>query len=336
MSHPSAGLSRGRPRRYHAEKVSRPWLVPKGVAMVHKQVQPLLALGLVGLEWAKQLFVWRLVAHCGALGLAVTAALLTDQGNTMLLQIAAGAAIACEILAFILHHWASDLHSRGREVMRRVMILDALSPEEALIALERNKNRFSDSVVSKAVAFQARDQQLEVAKQRLHNYYYSRKPEGQARLRDHLFESAIFSHHLYAAAWRFSLVCLIALLGGAAIVVAVLVLGSPASGQPREIGALLVRLLIALVAFVPASQEVDHLLLYRAVEHQLGDLLKRVEALYAQPLTADLPNSQLLADLGDYCAATTVAPPIRTLVYKALVDRLVVEFEQKMRELETK
>jgi hypothetical protein len=299
--------------------------------MVHAQVQPLLALGLEGLDRAKWLFVCRLVAHCVALGLAITAALVVDTA-TPAWQIALPAgAIICELVAFWLHNRASDFHSRGRQVMRRVMLLDALQPEQAPVVLPQMQPLFGQPVIRKAMALQERDLLKPEKDRRLLNYYYSRRQPGQARLRDLLFESAIFSHHLYAAAWRFSLICLAVLLGLAAIAVTALVLGS---GSTETMGALWLRLLIALVAFVPACQEVDHLLLYRSVEEQLGQLLGRVEGLYAETLNDQKPHAGLLADVGDYCAATTFAPPIRTLVYKALVDRLAVEFEQKMRDLE--
>jgi hypothetical protein len=299
--------------------------------MVHKQVQPLLALGLEGLGKAKWLFVCRLVAHCAALGLAITAAVMVESGDTALEIATASGAILCEFLAFWLHHQASDIHSRGREVMRRVMLLDALHPEQAAAALPKLQHHFGKDVERRAAALQAQDQQRPEKDQRLFNYYYSRKPLGQLRLRDHLFESAIFSHHLYAAAWRFSLICLFVLLGLAGTAVAVLVFGTHSE---HSMTTLFVRLLIALVAFVPASQELDHLLLYRSVEVQLGELLKRVEALYAEPLDDKQIHAGLLADVGDYCAATTFAPPIRTLVYQVLVRRLAVEFEEKMRALE--
>ena len=304
--------------------------------MVHKQVQPLLALGLEGLGKAKWLFVCRLVAHCAALGLAITAAVMVESGDTALEIATASAAILCEFLAFWLHHQASDLHSRGRlEVMRRVMLLDACAdPEQAAAALAKLQHHFGKEVERRAADLQAHDQQLPEKEQRLFNYYYSRRPLGQPRsCAITFFESRgdLPAHHLYAAAWRFSLICFVVLLVLAGTAVAVLVFGAHSE---HSMTTLFVRLLIALVAFVPASQELDHLLLYRAVEEQLGELLKRVEALYAEALEGTQIHAGLLADVGDYCAATTFAPPIRTLVYNVLVRRLAVEFEQKMPLLE--
>jgi hypothetical protein len=299
--------------------------------MVHQQVHGLLALGLEGMERAKRLFVWRLVAHCAALICALAAAVFVEQHHTpgdayeIYELMAAALAIAFELWALFLNHRASGLHCRGREVMRRVMLLDALDPAEAEAALKRSETYFGPTLSQRARLFKEQDEQLPPDQQRLFNYYYSTKKLGQKRLRDHLFESAIFSHHLYAFAWKFSLACLVVMLVAAGAVVMVLALGHHATPF---------RLLIALIAFVPASQEVDHLLLYHTVEHQLSLLLKRVERLYSDALTGAEPQVQLLADWGDYCAATTFAPPIRTWVYKRLVKKLVQDFEAKMQQLE--
>jgi len=43
--------------------------------------------------------------------------------------------------------------------------------------------------------------------------------------------------------------------------------------------------------------------------------------------------SGLMAEFGDYSAATTLAPPIRAVVYLVLHQRLSVDFEERMRQL---
>jgi hypothetical protein len=304
--------------------------------MVHEQVYPLLALGLEGLEKAKTLFVYRLVAHCVAVGLAIAAAVAMHNELPDLEIVAVAAACAAELAALYLHHTAMELHSRARQVMRRVMLLDALHPDEAPAMMDKARSHFGMQVRRKATALEERDQkEPDQAKRRLANYYWSPKPPGPQRLRDHLFESAIFSQHLYSAAWRFSLVCLVVLFGAAAVVLTFLVLHHVTTGTAEVsphtpgVATLGIRILLALVAFLPACQELDHMLLYRMMEHHLEELLKRVEALYADSLTAGEPDFRLLAEFGDYSAATTFAPPIRTVVYKALADRLSHEFEAK-------
>ena len=208
--------------------------------------------------------------------------------------------------------------------MRRVMLLDALQPDEAPAVLERARAHFSTAIQQAASRLEERDRLLGDKNTGLSAYYWSPKDSGPARLRDHLFESAIFSHRLYQAAWKFSLLCLVVLLGAVAVVLVIL-------GRGHH--ALLLRLLIALIAFLPASQELDHMLLYRMVAHHLSELLQRVESLYGEPLSDAQPNWRLLAELGDYSAAATFAPPIRTWVYRHLHDPLGVEFKKKMKEL---
>lgn len=316
--------------------------------MVHDPVQPLLALALQGLEKAKRLFVVRLTAHIVALLCAILAAVCSHmihyhgtESNTEGLEslelVAAIAAVVFEGIALYVHHCAMELHSRGREAMRRVMLLDALHPSDATRALEKARHHFDAGVQRRAAAVEERDRHLEPEKRRLRNYYLSDKEVGQARLRDHLYESAIFSHHLYAAAWKISAAALVVLLGLGAIVLCFLLLGTHellGHGNARDsFPSLAVHALIALVAFVPACQELEHLLLYQLAQQQLGDLLRRLEDLYGDPLAGAAPNLQLFADLTDYAAATTFAPPIRTIVFWLLADRLDNETQEKIRKL---
>jgi hypothetical protein len=185
-------------------------------------------------------------------------------------------------------------------------------------------HHFGRGARQKADALAAKDQQLPEKEKRLLNYYSSDKPTGQARLLDHLFESAFFSQHLYSVTWQFSLLSVLVFLAVALVVVGVLMAGSANFA---------IRVLIALLGFLPLCQELDHLLLYRVVSHQLNPLLTRVESLYSIPLGPGQVNLRLLAELGDYGAATTFAPPIRTLMYMRLAGRLRDEFERKMQEL---
>jgi hypothetical protein len=125
--------------------------------MVHKQVQPLLALALEGLERAKLLFVFRLAAHCLALGLAITAAMAVHYQETLVEVGAAVGAILFEFVVLALHHRAMELHSRGRQAMRRVMLLDALRPDEAPSVLESARHHFGKGIQRKAAALEERD-----------------------------------------------------------------------------------------------------------------------------------------------------------------------------------
>jgi hypothetical protein len=296
--------------------------------MVHEEVRPLLALAQAGLDKAKRLFLWRLGAHGATLAFAVIGAVAayhsTEGGQDQkaiyeaVEIIAAVLAVGTEFAALFLHHRAVEMHSLGRRAMRRVMLLDALSPGEAAASEAEFRHHFDDGVCRQAVAA------LEADRERISEYYWSKKPCDEARLRDHLYESAIFSHHLYTAAWQFSSVCLLVLLVPG-IAVPLLLWHRP--------GLLVVRVVLAMAAFLPACQELDHMLLYRLVARELSQLIKRVEALYAAPAGAIKPDPHLLAEFGDYSAATTAAPPIRTVVYRALHERLSADFEKRMEQL---
>ena len=110
--------------------------------------------------------------------------------------------------------------------MRRAMLLDALAPDEAPAVNEELGHHFGRDVHKKAAALAEKDQQLPEKERRLLNYYWSSKPTSQARLRDHLFESAFFSWHLYSATWKFSLLSVVGLLAGALIVLSLVMVGS--------------------------------------------------------------------------------------------------------------
>jgi hypothetical protein len=291
--------------------------------MVHEEVRPLLALAQAGLDKAKRFFVWRLGAHGLTLLFALAGAVAPHYWASAEVAeavevVSAALAVGTEFVALYFHHRAVELHSLGRRAMRRVMLLDALSPAEAAAAEAEFRPHFGEDVVRRAAALRVTD------RERIDNYYWSKKPCDEARLRDHLYESAIFSQHLYTVAWRFSLVCLV-------------VLAIPGIGVPlllwHRAEFTFVRVLLALVAFLPACQELDHMLLYRTVAGELSDLIKRVEALYSAPAEGRKPDPQLMAEFGDYCGATTAAPPIRTVVYRALHEDLSADFEQRMRQL---
>ena len=94
------------------------------------------------------------------------------------------------------------------------MILDALSPGDALGVRAELDHHFSRDIQDKAKKMEESDAAKPEADRKLLNYYWSPKSPSQARLLDHLFESAWFSQALYFAAWIFSLLCMGVFLGG--------------------------------------------------------------------------------------------------------------------------
>jgi hypothetical protein len=301
--------------------------------MVHAEVRPLLALALEGLEHAKRLFVGRLVVHFVTLALLIVSAVALSyheeqqEPALMLIELgSAGAAVATELLALRLHHRAMEIHSLSRVVMRRVMLMDASrpDPQDTKHFYDHIKEEFPTGVRSSALALEQKDKQLPDQDQRLANYYLSDRDDGPKRLRDHLLESAIFSHHLYSFAWKSSFGLMIALLVGAIVVWRFLLLGQ---------GLVAFRVLVAVMAFLPLSQELDHVLLYKLMANQLSVLLGRLEHLFLDRLSAEQLDLRLMADFGDYGAATTFAPPIRTSAYFLLAKKLRSETKTKLDEL---
>jgi hypothetical protein len=296
--------------------------------MVHDQVKPLLALGLAGLERAKSLFVLRLVWHAVTLillGLAATALtfLHGKQNESVVFAIestAASLAIVTELLALFTHHSALEAHSQGRQVMRRVMLLDARRPQDAGLYLDHVRLEFSKSVRDAAEQKIADDPREGPAQHQLQRYYASERPPGLERLRDHLLESAMFTERLYRAGWIFSAVMLTIFLTGTAIVIGLMI--ARGFGPQEHWGQFGVRLLIAILAFIPASQELDHALLYRTMSSEVKKLIKRVEDLWDSKIPQEQLDLRLTADVGDYGADTTSAPPIRSLLYNWLDPRL--------------
>ena len=292
--------------------------------MVNKPVVPLLSLALTTLEWAKTLFVFRLLSHCGLLGCTVLTAIAIHLHWPESYEIIfALAAVVFEGGALFFHHLGLERHGLGRQGMRRVMLIDSLHPQDALELAGIFRQHFSAGLQRKAAAKEAAQPDY------LANYYWSNKAGGPERLRDHLYESAIFSHQLYGAAWKFSLTCLISFFILATLI-AIAIFAFHIAEVDR-VGTMIGRIVIVLVSFLPACQELDHLMLYRLAEEQLSELLKNVEALYAEPIGHDqLSFHRLLADFGDYSAATTFAPPIRSLVYWQHADTLRIDFAKRM------
>jgi hypothetical protein len=312
--------------------------------MVNEPVRPLLALGLEGLERAKTLFVRRLLWHAATLCLLVVATIavtfLHDENgkkdNTLVFVIeclALALAVVTEFMALRTHHAALAAHSLGRQVMRRVMLFDAHRPEDAVAYHAYVSQQFPESVREAAKRRMSSDPQPGPQQNQLSRYYHSSREPSLERLRDHLLESAMFSQRLYHAGWTLS----IWVMGGF-LLTALVVLGAMAYqglAPGAHWGEFSIRLLITLLAFIPASQELDHAMLYRMMSERLSELIKRVEKLWDPAIPPEQLELQLLAEVGDYGADTTFAPPIRTLVYKHVDPELSQAVAKRLNELDT-
>jgi hypothetical protein len=301
--------------------------------MVDPAVRPLLALGLETLDGAKNMLVRRLVWHVLTLVLlaaAATSSLKSFEdrfGNDVCFWIECTATLLAaltELMAVRVHHRSLEYHSLGRQVMRRVMLLDATEPGGAKEYLDYVRPHFAPSVLLRAERRLATDDQLE-------RYYCSVHAPGEQRLRDHLFESAFFSAKLYRFGSWISLGILLGFVA-AAIAVAAAV-AYPGLRSHEHFARFPVRLIIAVLVFLPACQELDHALLYRLGAGRLHDLLQRVEGLWDPRIPAPQLKLRLMADFGDYGADTTFAPPIRNIFYLLKDKELSVEVKARLDKL---
>ena len=304
--------------------------------MVHEPVIPLLALGLETLDWAKNLLLRRFLWHIATLVLLIVAAGAGasahwggesqhhDQAD-WIENLAALLAAVTELLAFRVHHLAIEYHMLGRRIMRRSMLLDAMSPNDAPEAIAYVRPHLSKRLLELAERRQVKEHE------RLTRYYSSTRDNKELRLRDHLYESAFFSESLYRFSARVSLLILFGFLLVALGVAAVIAVPTLFDwGHVKEHAHLPVKLFIAVLVFLPACQEFDQALLYRAGARRLGELLTRVERLWDPTIPETQLRLRLTADIGDYGADTTAVPPIRTIFWRLKDKQLGDEFNARL------
>jgi hypothetical protein len=248
-------------------------------------------------------------------------------GNTACFWIECLAALLAaitELMAVRVHHLSLEYHSLGRQVMRRVMLLDATEPKDAQEYFDYVRPHFAPRILHGADRRLAKDVQLE-------RYYCSDREPGYLRVRDHLFESAFFSEKLY----RFgSWVSLGILFGFVVVAVGVAAaMAFPGLSSEEHLARFPVRLIIAVLVFLPACQELDHALLYRLAAGRLRNLLGRIETLWDPRIPAEQLKLRLTADIGDYGADTTFAPPIRNVFYLLKDKELSVEVKARLDKL---
>src|SRR5262249_31628096 len=149
----------------------------------------------------------------------------------------------------------------------------------------RAREPFPDAVRVAADKRIAADPLPGAAQHQLERYYVSTREPGPERLREHLWESAMFTQRLYQAGFIFSAVVLVGfLLGTALVIILMLIRGF---GPHEHWSEFAVRLLIAVLAFIPASQELDHALLYRMMAERVNEMIKRVEDLWDPTIPRD-------------------------------------------------
>jgi hypothetical protein len=248
----------------------------------------LLALSRAEQEISKKWFVRSRLAHVATLLLSIPT-LFVGEGAAYYL---AFAALASEVVAWLLRFLADRRHSLAEEGRRRALLADALNKEDEQLALRDLRTRFSARSEGLAPKFEDP------------KYYGSDEPPGNSRLRAHMQESAFWSRDLYGVAAQWALATSIALL--VVVVVALFVVIGVGSGsttlQVARIGVL-------FLSFLVFSDVLTQALAWRDAAAKADGVYRRLEG-----SMLDDPGAAL-AVFGDYSVATATTPPIPSFIY---------------------
>jgi hypothetical protein len=248
----------------------------------------LLALSRAEQEISKEWFVRSRLAHVATLLLSVPT-LFVGEGAAYYL---AFAALATEVIAWILRFLADRRHSLAEEGRRRALLADALNKDDEQLALRDLRTKFSSRSEKLAPKFEDP------------NYYGSEETPGNSRLRAHMQESAFWSRDLYGVAAQWALAASSALL--VVVVVALFVVIGLGSGsttlQVARIGVL-------FLSFLVFSDVLTQALAWRDAAAKSDAVYRRLEG-----STLDDPGAAL-AVFGDYSVATATTPPIPSFIY---------------------
>jgi hypothetical protein len=257
-------------------------------------VASLLALSLASAELARRRLAMRVWLHIGTLALTILAFWFGEP----FVQLPAAVAVITEAVAWWLRVSAEVLHGKGREAMRSALLCDAMSSGETIDSADLRAS-FNKEVYREAERIQVDD------------YYASSAPPGKERLRDLLAESAFFSKHLFAAASQHAFV--LGLLPLVCVIVAI-VLAAPFANAPATL--LLTRLLVGLLAVLISADSFGHALAW----HRSSQLANRVD--HALSPNEAISMEALIASFADYGVATSNCPPVPSMIYLSMRDRL--------------
>lgn len=255
----------------------------------------LLALSRAEFEEAKEQFHRRYWAHGIAL-VAGVIALFVPAPTAYLLAVVA---LIAESAAWWFRYQGNNLQGIAEEGKRQALLIDAFGGVQEHFEVADIRRRISTGAYKKAAGFEDPD------------YYASKEPQGPARLRDNLQESAFWSKHLYAAASRrasrnFALLLLAVLL------LALVALPLTSGNIPLAIA----RTLVVFLEFLAASDELGRALSWKAAATQVEAVDRRLEGI---DVCSGVPTLSVFAD---YSVATAAAPPIPSDVNRKEGERL--------------
>ncbi|MBD9729109.1 hypothetical protein PV755_38015 [Streptomyces caniscabiei] len=235
--------------------------------------------------------------------LSVTSVFITNP----LTYIPALIALGVQVSSWVTRNRAAKCHSAGEEGRIRGLLLDALGTIEERVDLNNWFGRVTPPAGETHPAPVPSD------------YFASAAPLGMKRLCDHLQENAFWGKQLYKSTadyygrmlWVFSIVS-----------VGVILIAIPITSDENDI--ILARLIVVALASGAAFTQLTEVMAWRSAESKSEILDRRLDSL-ATFTEEELSTSQIgtvLSAYGDYCIATSGAPPVPSWIYLRQKDRV--------------
>lgn len=210
-------------------------------------------------------------------------------------------ALGVQIYSWSVRRSAGSRHNEGEEGRTRGLLLDALGSAEERVDLNnwliRVSPRQGDSPPPPVPP----------------DYFASTAPVGMRRLCDHLQENAFWNKFMYkeAADYYGKILWVFVIVAIAAVLVAI-----PLASDGQNL--ILARLIVVALASGAAFTQWSEVSAWRSAETKSELLDRRLEAL-SDCSEEELRSGRigaLLSAYGDYCVATSGAPPTPTWLYK--------------------
>ena len=264
-----------------------------------EQQPTLMALARAGSERAKSILKLRLLTRIVVL-VAGCGALFVPKAWDKTAYVLSVAALALEVLVWILNRWGQRKHELGESARRHAMLASAFreSPEP----IEERDLRSQFSKYDEALALK-----LEEPK-----YYASSADSGLPRLSELLQESSFWSKYLYEKAASRTYQLLVLLLGG--ITVAALV-ALPTTASDTAL--LIARAVVVVLGVFIGMNVFGRARCWAGAARQTEIVYRRLLAAGARP-----SSKVLLGIFADYSVATASCAPIPTDLHRKNRERL--------------
>ncbi|MFR0356910.1 hypothetical protein [Streptomyces sediminimaris] len=216
-------------------------------------------------------------------------------------------ALGVQISSWVARNKAAKCHSAGEEGRIRGLLLDALGAVDERVDLSNWFDRVTPPAGETLPAPVAPD------------YFASDAALGMKRLCEHLQENAFWGKHLYKSAaayygrmlWTFAIVS-----------IGVILIAIPMTSDENNI--ILARVIVVALTSGAAFTQLAEVMAWRSAEMKSEILDRRLDSLAALA-EEELASSRIgtvFSAYGDYCIATSGAPPVPTWIYTRQRDRI--------------